>query len=165
MPSVQNSNEVRWNGDGDGEGGGFDPDDAGQFDDHGSWGDEGDAAQAQARERLKDAVKKAASEASANGNGWGSVSSECRPDSGAIDGACNKTIIGELTLNEQEKHLQANHGLGAFRFPIENGNTFKFRFGSMYGTKKILDVFSPKNSEHLRNKSKEEIKQWSKSVV
>lgn len=67
-------------GDGDGEGGGFDPDDAGQFDDHGSWGDEGDAAQAQARERLKDAVKKAASEVSANGNSWGSVSSEMRKD-------------------------------------------------------------------------------------
>ena len=46
-----------------------------------------------------------------------------------------------------------------------SGNTFKFRFGSMYGTKKILDVFSPKNSAHLRGKSKEEVKEWSKSVV
>ena len=71
--------EQEANGD-DGDSGGFNPDDAGQFDDHGAWGDGGDAAQAQARERLKDAVKKAAGEAAASGSGWGSVSQEMRKD-------------------------------------------------------------------------------------
>ena len=71
--------EQEANGEGDGSEG-FNPDDAGQFDDHGAWGEEGDVAQAQARERLKDAVKKAAGEAAASGSGWGSVSQEMRKD-------------------------------------------------------------------------------------
>lgn len=75
-------------GEGDESGGGgsatgtaFDPDNAGQFDDHGSWG-EGEAnGQAQealdiAKERLKEAMKDAAQEATSKG--WGSVGASCR---------------------------------------------------------------------------------------
>ena len=72
-------------GDGDGEGQGqaFDPDAAGQFDDHAEWGQGQANEQAQealdiAKERLKEAMKDAAQE-SAN-KGWGSVSSSCRKE-------------------------------------------------------------------------------------
>ena len=72
----------------DGQGGGssggakrFDPDAAGQFDDHSSWGGEGcdDATQQIASERLKEAMKDAVSEASRS-NSWGSVTSAVRRD-------------------------------------------------------------------------------------
>ena len=60
----------------------FDPDQAGQFDDHAQWG--GNASDAEAKavqeiaaERLKEALKQAAQEA-AQSNGWGSVSSSVR---------------------------------------------------------------------------------------
>ena len=68
-------------GQGDGEGsGGFDPDQAGQFDDHGSWGDEASKEMQEiAKQRLQEAVKKAAQEAS-QANSWGSVSSQVRKD-------------------------------------------------------------------------------------
>ena len=78
-------------GDGDGQGSGsgtpsnqpFDPDAAGQFDSHDEWG-EGQANEiAQealdiAKERLKEAMKDAATEASSKG--WGSVSASCRKE-------------------------------------------------------------------------------------
>jgi len=68
---------------GEGEGqpsGGFDPDNAGQFDSHDDWGGSpGDASNEIAKERLKDAVKKAANEA-AQANSWGSVSSSIRKE-------------------------------------------------------------------------------------
>ena len=68
-------------GQGGGEGsGGFDPDQAGQFDDHGSWGDEASKEMQEiAKQRLQEAVKKAAQEAS-QANSWGSVSSQVRKD-------------------------------------------------------------------------------------
>jgi predicted metal-dependent peptidase len=61
----------------------FDADNAGQFDDHGSWGEneagsQSEAAMDIARERLKDATKKAAEEAATKG--WGNVPSSCRRD-------------------------------------------------------------------------------------
>lgn len=48
-----------------------------QFDDHDGWGDIDSDVKAMAKERLRDAVDKAAKEA-ASGKGWGSVSSETR---------------------------------------------------------------------------------------
>ena len=73
-------------GDGEGEGseggqGGFDPDSAGQFDDHGAWGGEAcdEATKEIAKERLKEAMKDAVSEASKT-NGWGTVSSSVRKE-------------------------------------------------------------------------------------
>ena len=62
----------------------FDPDNCGQFDDHGQWGEGGEltpenqAAMDIAKERLKDALKDAAQEAS--DRGWGSVSQSCRKE-------------------------------------------------------------------------------------
>lgn len=65
---------------GEGDGEGFDPDNAGQFDGHEGWGQEAAAAVNElAKERLKEAVKKAAQEAS-KANSWGSVSSEVRKE-------------------------------------------------------------------------------------
>jgi len=46
------------------------------MDDHGGWGEASEEAKAMAKERLKDAVEKAAKEASAKG--WGSVSAKIR---------------------------------------------------------------------------------------
>jgi predicted metal-dependent peptidase len=74
-------------GEGEGEGsggsGGFDPDNCGQFDDHGDWGsgdgEASEAAQAIAKERLKEAIEKAAEDASKSRN-WGSVSQSCRKE-------------------------------------------------------------------------------------
>lgn len=75
--------EEQEGGEGSGEGGesagGFDPDAAGQFDDHGGWGDVPEDMKEIAKERLKEATKKAAGEASANGS-WGSVSSQIRKE-------------------------------------------------------------------------------------
>ena len=66
-------------GDDEGEGGGFDPDSAGQFDDHGQWGGDAcdDAVKEIAKERLKEAMKDAVNEASKS-NSWGTVSSTVR---------------------------------------------------------------------------------------
>ncbi len=66
-----------------GSGGGFDPDNAGQFDSHAEWGENeanGEAQEAMdiAKERLKEAMKGAAQEAS--NKGWGSVSASCRKE-------------------------------------------------------------------------------------
>ena len=84
----QKKNGDSGNGSGDGSGdgnpdgpGGFDPDNAGQFDSHAEWGQNeanGEAQEAMdiAKERLKEAMKGAAQEAGAKG--WGSVSSSCR---------------------------------------------------------------------------------------
>lgn len=64
---------------GDGSGG-FDIDEAGQFDDHGSWSEEASKEMQEiAKQRLTEAVKKAAQEASQS-NSWGSVSSQVRKD-------------------------------------------------------------------------------------
>jgi len=70
-------------GSGDGGQGGFDPDAAGQFDDHGEWGKgnptpEEQAALDIAKERLKEALKDAANESASRG--WGSVSGSCRKE-------------------------------------------------------------------------------------
>jgi predicted metal-dependent peptidase len=61
-------------GDGEGEG---DGEGTGQFDSHEGWGETTGASAEIAKERLKDDIKKAATEASACSN-WGSVSSEVR---------------------------------------------------------------------------------------
>lgn len=67
-------------GDGDGSGGGSPSlDDMDSFDDHSGWSEVDDATKDIAKERLKDAVKKAAEEAS-KANNWGSVSSQVRRD-------------------------------------------------------------------------------------
>ena len=67
-------------GDGDGSGGGSPSlDDMDSFDDHSGWSEVDDATKDIAKERLKDAVKKAAEEAS-KANNWGSVSSSVRRD-------------------------------------------------------------------------------------
>jgi len=70
-------------GDADGSpsGSDFDPDNAGQFDSHNEWGQgtpapEEQAAMDIAKERLKEALKDAANEASTRN--WGSLSSSCR---------------------------------------------------------------------------------------
>ena len=67
--------------DGESSGQSFDPDNAGQFDSHADWGQgeagpEEQAAMDIAKERLKEALKDAANEASTRN--WGSVSSSCR---------------------------------------------------------------------------------------
>ena len=73
------ADEAKQNQDGEGSGG-FDPDQAGQFDDHGSWSDEASKEMQEiAKQRLQEAVKKAAQEAS-QANSWGSVSSQVRKD-------------------------------------------------------------------------------------
>ena len=71
-------------GQGDGEGGEgnspkFDPDAAGQFDDHSSWEEVDETTKEMAKERLKDSMRKAAKEATEASN-WGSMSSEVRRD-------------------------------------------------------------------------------------
>jgi predicted metal-dependent peptidase len=63
-------------GSGEGEQGGDLPD---SFDGHSGWGDGDNTSNEIAKQRLKEAVKKAAQEASKAGN-WGTVSSECRQD-------------------------------------------------------------------------------------
>jgi len=80
------SNDGSGGGSGDGAGGEssgspFDPDNAGQFDSHAEWGQgeagpEEQAAMDIAKERLKEALKDAANEASTRN--WGSVSASCR---------------------------------------------------------------------------------------
>ena len=61
-------------GEGEGEGEGDGP---GQFDDHGGWGDVDEATAEMAKERLKEAMKGAATEA-AEANSWGTVSQDVR---------------------------------------------------------------------------------------
>ena len=61
----------------------FDPDNCGQFDDHEQWGQGEMSPEEQqaldiAKERIKDAIRDAASEATSKG--WGSVSSSCRKE-------------------------------------------------------------------------------------
>jgi len=67
-------------GEGDGQGGGGEP---GSFDDHSGWGDIDNTVNEIAKERLREAIKKAAQEASQAGS-WGSVPSEVRQD--VLDG-------------------------------------------------------------------------------
>ncbi len=62
---------------GDGQGSGIG--DMDSFDDHSGWGEVDQAMKDMAKERLKDAVKKAAEEAS-KANNWGSVSASVRRD-------------------------------------------------------------------------------------
>jgi len=52
----------------------------GQFDSHEGWGAADQITEEIAKERLKDFIKKAAEEASQNGQGWGSVPASCRRD-------------------------------------------------------------------------------------
>jgi len=85
----ENKNDRGEGGDGSGDADGdssnteFDPDNAGQFDSHGEWGkgtpapDE-QAAMDIAKERLKEALKDAANEASTRS--WGTVSASCRKE-------------------------------------------------------------------------------------
>lgn len=71
----QKDDEGEGQGEGQGEGEGV-PD---TFDDHSGWGEGDNTSQEIAKQRLKEAVKKAANEAAKCGN-WGSVSGECRRD-------------------------------------------------------------------------------------
>jgi predicted metal-dependent peptidase len=71
--------------DGSGEGApqSFDMDDAGQFDSHDDWNENETSSQPEAaadiaRERLKEALKKATAEAASKG--WGNISASCRKD-------------------------------------------------------------------------------------
>ena len=68
-------------GPGEGENQGFNPDEAGQFDDHGQWRAEScdEATKQIAKERLKEAMKDAVNDA-AKSNSWGSVSSSVRKE-------------------------------------------------------------------------------------
>jgi predicted metal-dependent peptidase len=67
-------------GEGQGEGQGEPGEGQGDsFDDHSGWSEGAGAAQDIAKERLKDAVKKAATEAQ-KANSWGSVGASCRKD-------------------------------------------------------------------------------------
>jgi predicted metal-dependent peptidase len=68
-------------GPGEGENQGFNPDEAGQFDDHGQWGAEScdEATKQIAKERLKEAMKDAVNDA-AKSNSWGSVSASVRKE-------------------------------------------------------------------------------------
>ena len=74
----QGGGEGQGEGDGDGQAqsgnGGYD-----SFDDHSGWGEVDQATKDLAKERLKDAMKKAADEASKS-NSWGTVSSEVRKE-------------------------------------------------------------------------------------
>jgi len=74
----QGGGEGQGDGDGDGQSspgqGGYD-----SFDDHSGWGEVDQATKDLAKERLKDAMKKAADEASKS-NSWGTVSSEVRKE-------------------------------------------------------------------------------------
>ena len=74
----QGGGEGQGEGDGDGQTqsgqGGYD-----SFDDHSGWGEVDQATKDLAKERLKDAMKKAADEASKS-NSWGTVSSEVRKE-------------------------------------------------------------------------------------
>ena len=78
------SGEGDESGDGEGGSGGqFDPDNAGQFDDHADWGKgnptpEEQAALDIAKERLKEALKDAANESASRG--WGTVGASCRKE-------------------------------------------------------------------------------------
>ncbi len=70
-------------GSGSGSAGGFNPDDAGQFDDHSQWAQgelspEEQQAVDIAKERIKEAIRDAAGEATSKG--WGSVSASCRKE-------------------------------------------------------------------------------------
>ena len=65
------------NGDGNGEG-------SGQFDSHAEWGKVSHQAKEIAKERLKEAVKKASQECE-GGKGWGSVSSTMRREISLIE--------------------------------------------------------------------------------
>ena len=86
MEEQQDDSGGSGNGDepGDSDGGqSFDPDNAGQFDSHEDWGQgalapEEQAAMDIAKERLKEALKDAANEASTRN--WGSVSASCRKE-------------------------------------------------------------------------------------
>ena len=69
--ALKQDQDEQGEGEGDGEG---TPD---SFDDHSGWGEANNTAQEIAKQRLKEAVKKAANEAGKSGN-WGSVSGECR---------------------------------------------------------------------------------------
>ena len=75
----EKSEESGEQGDGSSGGQGFDPDNCGQFDDHGEWGqaDVPDSVKEIAKERLKDALKQSVSETSKSNN-WGSVSASVR---------------------------------------------------------------------------------------
>jgi len=87
LKQMQDDNDGEGDGDGSGDqsgegsGGGFNPDDAGQFDDHSNWGGEtcSDAVKEIAKERLKEATKDAMQEA-AKANSWGTVSSRVRKE-------------------------------------------------------------------------------------
>lgn len=75
LKQKQDENEENGQGGQGGEG----EQDPGTWDDHSGWGETDNTANEIAKERLKDAVKKAAEEASKS-NGWGSVSSQMRQE-------------------------------------------------------------------------------------
>ena len=76
---LKQNKEDQDNGKGGKSGEGEGEEDPGTWDDHSGWGETDSTTNEIAKERLKDAVKKAAEEASKS-NGWGSVSSQMRDD-------------------------------------------------------------------------------------
>ena len=49
---------------------------------------------------------------------------ETPPGTAIMDSACNKSLVGEITLEEDEKHLEENFGLCAIREPTTDSFTF-----------------------------------------
>ena len=57
---------------------------------------------------------------------WQAFASECKGNSGVMDSACNKSMIGESTLQALEAIWKKKFGLGIQRLPAEEGESFKF---------------------------------------
>lgn len=57
---------------------------------------------------------------------WSALKAEVSSGSGVMDSACNMSMVGELTLNRQAKHLLKRWGLRIHRYPVKNGDSFKF---------------------------------------
>ena len=56
---------------------------------------------------------------------WQAFASECKGNSGVMDSACNKSMIGESTLQALESIWKKKFGLGIQRLPAEEGESFK----------------------------------------
>lgn len=57
---------------------------------------------------------------------WKALSKRSRGRSGVMDSACNKTMIGELTLLKHEQVLREKYGLGIHRYKLPQGDFIKF---------------------------------------
>ena len=60
-----------------------------------------------------------------NPTSWQAFASECKNNSGMMDSACNKSMIGEYTLQALELVWKKKFGLGIQRLPVEEGESFK----------------------------------------